>query len=404
MTTDLVPVVPDVASSLELADSAWRLAQRLGNTPFVPKGLRGQPESVLAAILTGQELGIQPMHALAKIHVIEGRPTLSAEMMRAIVMRAGHSIIVEETTNTRCVVVGERAGTDRPLRITWTMDDAKRANLAGKDNWRKYPRPMLVARATGELVRSLFPDVLAGITYTSEEMSDGDLVAAEDLDGDGEATATKPKKKTSKRSTKKVTKATAKPPAKEVDDEPEPEDRELPLLPGEDPAEEPPLPSDDEIVDAEIVGDDPAPPQDEEPARSGPVQVAMMLQRHKITDRQVKLDLVSSIIGRGVDTTKGLDPTEITLILEVVSAEDFDLASWVPVEWDPSEANLWNGDEWRSWLRSRKVKVGVAVARASEILADINLDGPVGSVDEVKDHAEIELGALLWASLDSAPS
>jgi hypothetical protein len=50
------------------------------------------------------------------------------------------------------------------------MDDAKRANLAGKGNWKSYPRQMLAARATSEIARLLFADLLHGLSYTPEEV------------------------------------------------------------------------------------------------------------------------------------------------------------------------------------------------------------------------------------------
>ena len=160
MTGDLVRY--DAQSSLDLAPQAWGLAERIAQTDFVPPALRGKPEAVLACILAGHEAGVSPMQALAKIHVIEGRPAMSAELMRAIVLRAGHEIWLEESSSTKAVACGKRAGGTRTSRVEWTMDDAKRAQLDQRQNWRKFPRAMLAARATAELCRSLFPDVLDG--------------------------------------------------------------------------------------------------------------------------------------------------------------------------------------------------------------------------------------------------
>ena len=49
-------------------------------------------DQVAVVALKGRELGVPPMQALSHIHVIKGKPTLSAEMMRALITRAGHRI------------------------------------------------------------------------------------------------------------------------------------------------------------------------------------------------------------------------------------------------------------------------------------------------------------------------
>lgn len=170
--TDLAPVTtPQPIPVPSTWEAAWRLAQRIANTPFVPGALRGKPESVLAAILFGDELGIGPMQALSQIHVIDGRPAASPELMRALVARAGHRIDVVELGDEQAVLIGTRADTGGTATITWSMDDARRANLAGKGSWRSYPRAMLLARATSELCRALFPDVVSGLSYTPEEVA-----------------------------------------------------------------------------------------------------------------------------------------------------------------------------------------------------------------------------------------
>lgn len=147
------------------------LADRISKTEFVPKGLRGRPEAVLACILYGHEVGMGPMQSLSSIDVIEGKPTVKPEAMRGLVRQAGHAIWVEERTAQAVTVAGRRReDPDHVERITWTLDDAKAAGLGQKDVWKKYPRAMLLARATSELCRSMFPDVIAGLSYTAEEV------------------------------------------------------------------------------------------------------------------------------------------------------------------------------------------------------------------------------------------
>ena len=148
--------------------AAMRLAARIHQTPFVPKALRGDPHSVLACILTGEELGLGPMQSLRMVNVIEGRPTASAELMRALVNRAGHRLSVVEATDDHVTLYGRRKDTGADATVTWTLKDAQRAKLTGNPAWGKYPRSMLLARATSELCRQIFSDVIGGL-YTPEE-------------------------------------------------------------------------------------------------------------------------------------------------------------------------------------------------------------------------------------------
>lgn len=164
MSNEVALVQPDY-------ESLWKLSQRVSNTPFVPSALRGKNEAVLACVLYGAELGLGPMQSLNSIHVIEGRTAMSPELMRAMVARHGHRIDVLENSNTACEVEGTRADTGSTAKVRWTMEDAKMAGLAGKNNWKTYPRAMLLARATSELCRIVFPDVIAGLSYTPEEIS-----------------------------------------------------------------------------------------------------------------------------------------------------------------------------------------------------------------------------------------
>src|SRR5262249_15125593 len=90
---------------LELGPRGWSarrraaaaLAGHAGDPEFVPVGLRGNRPAIAAAILYGAEVGLEPMQALAKVAVIKGRPSLSAEAQRALVYRAGHELWFDES-------------------------------------------------------------------------------------------------------------------------------------------------------------------------------------------------------------------------------------------------------------------------------------------------------------------
>lgn len=159
-------------STFEIMPMALELAKQLGETEFVPTALRHRPAAIMAAILQGHEVGLPPMMSLQHVNVIEGKPSLSAASMRALILARGHEIWIEEQTQTRAIVCGRRKGQDRVLSCVWTIDDAKRAILVNKTNWQRYPRNMLVARATGDCGRGAFMDVLGGIAYTTEELED----------------------------------------------------------------------------------------------------------------------------------------------------------------------------------------------------------------------------------------
>lgn len=211
MTTDLTPYQPPSPSTAVAdyqsravqrlgewaasADAAYRVAQRLVETSFVPQQFRGKPVEATAAILAGSEVGLQPMAALKSFDVIQGTAAPRAITLRAIVQSYGHEMVLLESTNTRCRMKGLRRGSSEWQTVAWTIDRAKDLGLTSKDNWRKQPAAMLMARATSELARLIAADAILGIGYTSEEVADGaqgDVPLAVEPDLQGEAPASTP--------------------------------------------------------------------------------------------------------------------------------------------------------------------------------------------------------------------
>ena len=136
---------------------------------FLPKAYT-KPESVIMACTIGAELGFSPMQSLNVINVIEGRPTLSVNACLALVQKSGGFVETLDLTDTLCRIRVSRPG--RPDHTEeYTLVDASKAGLTGKQNWVKMPKNMLYARAASNGIRRVYADVLSGL-YTTEEMQD----------------------------------------------------------------------------------------------------------------------------------------------------------------------------------------------------------------------------------------
>ncbi len=163
-------------------------ASVIARSGLAPKAV-STPEKVLVIAMKGRELSIPPMQALSHIHIVEGKPTLSAELMTALVRRAGHKLRVVEWSDEGCVIEGMRL--DDPghwQRTSFTAEDARRAGLLGKQVWKNYLQSMLFSRCTSKHCRSQFADVLMGASYTPEELGaevneEGEVLSVPDQQG-----------------------------------------------------------------------------------------------------------------------------------------------------------------------------------------------------------------------------
>lgn len=178
--TGLVVRKTEGALDFGTVSEAMQFAQLLCKSNLVPESIRDKPADVMIVMMTGRALGIDSITALRQIHVIKGRTTMDASLLRALAMRhpqCEYLTMVEDGSSGRSTWETMRTGQPKPVRITWTREDAKRAGLLGKDNWKNYEPAMLRARASADLVRAVYPEVGAGL-YTPEEVADfqGEIV------------------------------------------------------------------------------------------------------------------------------------------------------------------------------------------------------------------------------------
>ncbi len=171
-------------------EARYRLAKYALASGMVPKSY-ATPEQVMLGMEYALELGMPPLTGLRCIAVIKGTPSIFGDMPMALVRRSGLMDSCDEKVYTKdgavmclangnisaevyaasCTVVRKHTGGAAVERF-FTMDDAKRAGLLGKDGpWHTYPRRMLQMRARSQALKDVFPDALSGIAITEYDFN-----------------------------------------------------------------------------------------------------------------------------------------------------------------------------------------------------------------------------------------
>ena len=179
-----VEVLPPSEWERQLDPRSMKDARTLAQDLFASRmfSAYGTPQAVLSTIMVGRELGLPAMASLRSINNIEGKHSLSAALMVALVLKSGMAEYFRPVTDDQGnLEMDEKHATfetlrkgpgNRPVKLTYTIEEAKTAGLLKeKSGWVKNPKPMLVARAQSTLVRLVYPDLMAGL-YTPEELTD----------------------------------------------------------------------------------------------------------------------------------------------------------------------------------------------------------------------------------------
>lgn len=183
MSTEVTAQKQNFSLAPKDLNEAMRFADMLAGSSIVPKDYIGKPGNCLVAIQWGMELGLQPMQAMQSIAVINGRPSLWGDAMLALVKaHPAFEWIKEECDGSVAICTIKRRG-EPEVSQTFTIDDAKRAGLTGKQGpWTQYPKRMLQMRARGFALRDAFPDALRGVVSAEEARdtpAEKDMGAAE---------------------------------------------------------------------------------------------------------------------------------------------------------------------------------------------------------------------------------
>jgi hypothetical protein len=172
------------SEELETIQRTGRLLAASGY--FDAKGEGNQAIAMMATkIIAGREMGIGPFASVNGVHIIQGKPSVGANLMAAAVKGSGrYDYRVREMTNDVCKIEFLQRNGDKleSLGISeFTKSDAIKAKTQNMD---KFPRNMLFARAMSNGVRWYCPDIFSGnVVYVPEELGadvdeDGNVVDA----------------------------------------------------------------------------------------------------------------------------------------------------------------------------------------------------------------------------------
>lgn len=177
LTTTAAPTGFGLLISPTTLEAAREVAGMLAKSDLVPKSYHGKPDDILIAGAMGARLGLDLFSALSGIAVVNGRPTLWGDAQLAVCQArpdwAGMKVEAAGAGEAYAVTVTvHRKGHAEPYVGTFSMADAKRAGLAGKQGpWSQYPMRMVMLRARAFALRQAFADALAGF-HAREEIED----------------------------------------------------------------------------------------------------------------------------------------------------------------------------------------------------------------------------------------
>ena len=171
-------IVKQNTSIIHNVDDLGRIGKMMAESGYFTDA-RGAAQAGVK-VLAGQEMGFGAFASMTGIYIIQGRPSVGANLMAsAVKANPKYDYRVREHNNNICkieffeIIDGKRES----IGISeFTLQDAK---TAGVKNLDKYARNMLFARAMSNGIRWYCPDVFAGnTTYTPEELG-------ADVDGEG---------------------------------------------------------------------------------------------------------------------------------------------------------------------------------------------------------------------------
>ena len=147
--------------------------------------------AIVTVALKGWELGVPLIAALEGINMIKGRPRPNGPFLEFLGARVGGWVEwVKDGRDGTAECIAHRRG-KKAVRGIFSIDDAKRAGLMGKETYQQYPADMIRRRALSRATWMQFSDLYFGFVPPSNEVvdagfeDDDEAVVVVDNDGAG---------------------------------------------------------------------------------------------------------------------------------------------------------------------------------------------------------------------------
>lgn len=169
----------NVEEQLRLADAAIK-------SGLMPSTLKTK-EQVWLVMQRGAELGFKAYSSVDYLYPVNGRVRLTPAGAKALALQSGLLQDCSEKfegagEERTAIVTVKRRGIPSPTIGRFSVADAKRAGLMGKDNWRNYTDRMLLARARGFAFMDAFGDLVGGMQVREVfDLDPGEAIAVESV-------------------------------------------------------------------------------------------------------------------------------------------------------------------------------------------------------------------------------
>lgn len=176
MKNNEITITNNPENMLKDLENTQKMCQLLMQTPHYQKiGQTG----IFAIVEKARSVGVNPIDALnGGMYFVQGKVEMTAALMNHLIRARGHSITKDKRSDdTICILHGKRADNKDTWVESFSIDDAQKAGIY-RNQWLKYPKDMLFARALSRLARQLFPDVIKGC-YVENEISEAPQLSSE---------------------------------------------------------------------------------------------------------------------------------------------------------------------------------------------------------------------------------